>query len=306
MCSFGRSPATSSVPRARRSASLQAPAEHRPHRPQAGRVPAVEGLAEVVGELGHVLELGVDAGDVAQLEQAVQASLAGQERRLLVAEHDRQLEHLGGVGQAQVGPLGGEQGPVPTVQGHQQRLRVTDPARHRHGLLGQRRPAVDLAARVQLGGQPGQHLRPQRAVALGQRRQGLLEQADAGGLPGEPARQHHPAQPEPHDGSGAGDIAEGGVGQRLRRAQPTGDGGRLLEASARLPGVPGPPLHVAKAQQQLPVPVPAAVLQHRAAGEGRACSAWPRPHRRAAPRRGRRHGWRSRRRAPHPPAGPIG
>jgi hypothetical protein len=141
-------------------------------------------------------------------------------------------------------------------------------ARHRHGGLGQRRPAVDVAARVQLRGQPGQHLRPQRAVALGQRGQGLLQQADAGGLPGEPARQHHPAQPEPHDRSGAGDIAEGGVRQRLGRAQPTGDGGRLLEAPAGLLCVPGPPLDVAESQQQLPVPVPARVLQHRQQVQG--------------------------------------
>jgi hypothetical protein len=99
----------------------------------------------------------------------MQAGVVGHERRLLIADGNRDVEQLRGVGQAHAQQVGSQGGPVPRVQRHQQRLRVVQAPRHPDGLLAQGRLAVCLVGPVQRGGQPGEHLGPQRTVALRKR-----------------------------------------------------------------------------------------------------------------------------------------
>ncbi len=82
----------------------EAAVERRPQREEADGVPAIERLPQPLGDLRHRLRLGVHAATVAELEEAVESRVVGQERDLRVHGLARDPEHLLGVGEPLAAP----------------------------------------------------------------------------------------------------------------------------------------------------------------------------------------------------------
>jgi hypothetical protein len=100
----------------------EAPVQLRPDDLQADPVPAIEGLLDPLAQLRHRRDLGVNAGAVAELEEAMEAGVVCEECELLVAELPCHREHLLRVLQSLVNHLGRSQRPVTRVQSRDERL----------------------------------------------------------------------------------------------------------------------------------------------------------------------------------------
>ena len=93
-------------------------------------MPAVEGLPQALGDLGHRLRLGVHAAPVAELEEAVEACVVRKELDLRVDRLLRDPKHLLRVREPlQRHSRRGER-PVAGVQGGDEGLRVAESPRH--------------------------------------------------------------------------------------------------------------------------------------------------------------------------------
>ena len=127
-------------------------------------------------ELGGGGDLDVDAVDVAELHQVDDRPARALQLELGVAGLLGHAPQLGGDLEPLLDVLGQPERVVAGVQARRQRPQVADPARDRHGLLGQRQPQLRLARVVELQRHPRQDPGAQRRVLVRQRLHRLVEQ----------------------------------------------------------------------------------------------------------------------------------
>jgi hypothetical protein len=210
---------------------------------QADHVPAVERLADPLGELGHRDDLRVEPWAVAELQEAADPRVAREERQLLIAQVGGQSEDLLRVRDPVADQLGSAERPMPRVEGDRERLGVVEPPGHLDRLGAQAEPALVLGRRGDLDREARQHLRPERAVLLGQRRERVLKQAERRGADLEAREQERAAEPD--------DVAERRAREPLAVAEAARQVGGLLEARPRRPAVAGAPARVAEPEQHV-------------------------------------------------------
>ncbi len=158
--------------------SGEATLQVRTQRFEAPRVPAKPRQLLLAGQARVHFQLGVEGGDVAELEQIDHAPGMLVEGHFAIAEPHRHLHQLAGDRQALLDGARPPQRPAPIVQHPAQRRRVADAARHRLRLLTELQAAIAGALlRVERVGQPRQDARPQRAVAVVQCGARLFKQA---------------------------------------------------------------------------------------------------------------------------------
>jgi hypothetical protein len=197
-------------------------------------------LAQLVGGPLGGFQLGVEAGQVAELQQVGAAQAAAAQRHRPVADPLGEADHLGGGGQplaGHLGLLGAPDGQVAVVQHGGERGRIAQAPGQLDGLLAQRQPALDLGREQQRLGQPGEHPCPQRAVGPAEGGERVLQQRDLDPVD-DPGGE---LQPE----------AEAGPGEHLRRADPPGQLPGLLVGGAGGRHVAGGHPGLADGQQQL-------------------------------------------------------
>jgi hypothetical protein len=135
-------------------------------------------LAQLLGGLLGSGQVGVKAGQVAQLQQVRAAQAEAPQRQRPVPEPLGQVDHFAGGGQPLAGGLEAVHTPdgLVAVQQHRgQGGRVTKAPGQLDGLLAERQAALDLRGKQQRSGQPGQHPRPQPTVGLPQGHQRLFQ-----------------------------------------------------------------------------------------------------------------------------------
>jgi hypothetical protein len=159
----------------------EAAGQQRPGRVGQRQLPIVVQLAQLLGGLLGGGQVGVKAGQVAQLQQVGAAQAAAPQRHRAVAQPLGQVDHLAGDRQplgGHLGLLGAPDGQVAVEQHGGQRRRVAQAPGQLNRVLAERQPTVNLRGEQQRPGQPGQHPRPQPAVRPAQGDQRLLQQPD--------------------------------------------------------------------------------------------------------------------------------
>ena len=153
----------------RKPFSIGKPAvEGRPQGPETDGVPAVERLLQSFGELRHRLALGIHSAPVAELEEAVESRVVGEELDLWIDRLFRDAEHLLAVRKALERHAGRRERPVTRVEGRDERFGVAQAARHLDRLLAHGDPALDrLVPGPHLEGEVGEEVGTERAVVGG-------------------------------------------------------------------------------------------------------------------------------------------
>ena len=198
-----------------------------------------------LGSVRHGLDLGVHRRPVAELQEAMEAGVVGEELQLAVARLRRHVKHFLRVREALVHELGRGERPVAGVQARDQHLLVVEPARQLDRLLAHGHAALHrlLATRTHLEGEVCQQSRAQRAVALGQRGKCLFQEPDARCTGLETCEEQE--APE------RGHIAQGRTGEQLPCSEAPRDLGRRFEARAGGRRVTRAPLCVSEPQEEL-------------------------------------------------------
>ena len=204
-------------------------------------VPALGGLAQLVGEGVQGVELDVDAAAVAEHPEEVQAVVVGGEHALAVAGLLAQRDQLIRRGDAQalgelVGPLDGD---PPALERDAQDLPVADPTCDRDRLIGGGEAAVAQRVVAAGCGQAREQRRALAAVVRADSGQRAFEHRHIGRIDAGPLPPEAPA-----------------VGQRRARelvgpSRRLGQVGRAPQRRARRGAVAGAAERVAEREQQL-------------------------------------------------------
>ena len=222
----------------------KAAVERRPQGPEADRVPAIERLLQPFGELCHRLALGVHAAPVAELEEAVESRVVGEELDLRIDRLLRDAEHLLAVREALERHPGRRERPVTRVEGRDERFGVTEAPRHLDRLLTHVDPALDrLVPRPHLEGEVGEEVGAERAVLGREGGERFLQEPDAGSADLESGVEKEAAE--------GGHVSQRRLREQLAVPEPAATFDRLLEGRTRLGPVAGAPLRVGETQQEL-------------------------------------------------------